>query len=37
MKKWIIRILIAAILASAVVYYLMDKEEEKISFMYADF
>lgn len=37
MNKWVYRITFALILAAIVVYMLMDKDTEKISFMYADF
>lgn len=37
MNKWVYRILFAVLIAAIVVYLLMDKSTEKISFMYADF
>ena len=37
MNRWTIRILFALIVAAIVIYVLMDKGTEKISFMYADF
>lgn len=37
MSKWLIRISFALVIAAVILYMLMNKETEQISFMYADF
>jgi hypothetical protein len=37
MNKWIYRIILGILIAVIIAYILMDKDTEKISFMYADF
>lgn len=37
MNKWLIRISFGIVIAAVVLYMLMNKETEQISFMYADF
>ncbi len=37
MNKWVYRIFFAVLIAAIVLSLLMDKDTEKISFMYADF
>lgn len=37
MNKWILRISFALVIAAVILYMIMNKETEQISFMYADF
>ena len=37
MNRWIVRISLALVIAAVILYMLMNKETEQISFMYADF
>jgi hypothetical protein len=37
MNKWLMRISFALAIAAVILYMLMNKETEQISFMYADF